>query len=66
MFKLNESLIDRALRVIFGAVVLSLAFVGPQTPLGYLGLILIVTGIIGWCPIYMALGLSTSHKENNE
>ncbi|WP_233355250.1 YgaP family membrane protein [Hirschia maritima] len=66
MFKLNESLIDRALRVILGAAVLSFAFVGPQTPLGYLGLILIVTGIIGWCPIYMALGLSTSHKKNNE
>lgn len=58
--KANESMADRAIRVVAGLVLVSLVFIGPQTPWGWIGLILIVTGIVGWCPIYQALGLKTS------
>lgn len=57
--KVNEGAIDRVLRVLIGAGVLSLAFVGPQTPWAYLGLIPLITGLVGFCPLYAVLGLNT-------
>lgn len=55
----NEGVIDRAIRFIVGAGVLSLAFIGPATPFGYLGLIPIVTALVGSCPLYSLFGVST-------
>ena len=55
----NEHTVDRVLRVGLGAALIALVFVGPQTPWGWLGLILVVTGLLGRCPIYAALGVST-------
>ncbi len=55
----NEHPIERVLRVILGFGVLSLAFVGPKTPWGYLGLILLATGLLGSCPLYTLFGWST-------
>jgi hypothetical protein len=58
-FPTNESTVDRTVRIVFGAAVLSLAFVGPHTPWGYLGLIPLLTGIAGSCPLYSILGFSS-------
>lgn len=55
----NEHTVERALRVALGLGLLALAFVGPKTPLGYLGIIPLVTGAAGTCPVYSLLGLST-------
>lgn len=55
----NEGSVDRALRVIVGLGVLSLYFVGPQTPWALLGLIPLATGLLGSCPLYSILGVST-------
>jgi hypothetical protein len=55
----NEGTLDRTIRIILGLAVLSLAFFGPRTPLGYVGVIPLVTGLIGFCPLYRVLGLST-------
>ena len=57
--KTNEGTIDRVLRVLVGAGILSLAFVGPQTPWAYLGVIPLVTGLVGFCPLYAMLGINT-------
>lgn len=48
----NEHNVERIIRVLVGAGVLSLAFIGPATPWGWLGLIPIATGLIGSCPLY--------------
>ncbi len=42
--------LDRVVRIIIGLVVLSMVFVGPRTPLGWWGLIPLMTGILGGCP----------------
>jgi hypothetical protein len=55
----NEGSIDRALRVIVGLGILSLAFIGPQTPWAYIGIVPVLTGLIGWCPAYTLLGINT-------
>ena len=55
----NVGTVDRILRVIVGAVVVALVFVGPQTPWGWIGLIPIATALIDWCPAYSLLGIRT-------
>ena len=56
---INEGTADRALRVVLGIAILSLAFVGPRTPWGYLGLVPLLTGVVGLCPLYTIFGFST-------
>lgn len=51
--------IERIIRVVFGLAVLSLVFVGPQSVWGWLGVIPLATGLIGWCPPYALLKIST-------
>ena len=57
--KKNVGSAERAIRVVLGLVVLSLAFVGPKSPWAYLGIIPLATGLIGWCPPYALFGIST-------
>ena len=55
----NEGTVDRVLRVVAGAAVISLVFVGPQTAWGWVGLVRLVTGLVGNCPVYSILGINT-------
>ena len=55
----NEGTADRALRVLLGVGLLSIVFVGPQTPWGWIGVVPLVTGLVGSCPIYTLLGMRT-------
>ena len=55
----NEGSIDRVFRVLVGSVLLSLVFFGPHTWLGLIGIIPLFTGLVGFCPLYRALGVST-------
>ena len=59
----NKGTLDRTLHTIAGLGILSLAFVGPQTPLGYLGLVPLLTGLVGFCPIYRLFGWSTAAQK---
>lgn len=66
MFTTNESGFDRALRVVLGLVILSLVFMGPKTLWGLLGFIPLVTGAVGFCPLYRLLGIATHHEPRAE
>ena len=57
--KTNEAGIDRALRIVLGLALLMLVFVGPHTPWGWLGVVPLATGIVGFCPLYRLLGIDT-------
>lgn len=58
----NVGGIDRVLRIIVGLVLIALVFYGPQTKWGWIGVIPLATGLIGWCPPYALLGLSTCKR----
>ena len=60
--KRNVGLTERIIRIVVGGIILSLAFIGPQTPWAYLGIIPLLTGLTGWCPPYALLGISTCKK----
>jgi hypothetical protein len=59
LFPRNEAKIERVIRVVAGIGLLSLVFVGPQTPWGWIGVVPLATGLIGSCPLYTLLGIST-------
>jgi phosphatidylglycerophosphate synthase len=64
--KKNVGTLDRTLRFVIGLILILMVFIGPQTPWGWLGLILIGTAVISWCPIYAPLKISTIGKSNQE
>ena len=55
----NEGNIDRAVRIGLGAVLLSQVFVGLHSAWGWLGVVPLLTGLAGTCPVYSVFGLST-------
>jgi hypothetical protein len=57
--KTNEGTIDRAVRVLAGLVLIALAVTGTIGVWGWIGIVPVATGLIGWCPAYTLLGIST-------
>ena len=60
----NVGGIDKVLRIVAGLILIALVFVGPQTPWGWIGLVPLVTGLFGFCPLYKILGLNTCPVSN--
>lgn len=62
--KLNESTADRIVRIVLGAVLAALAVIGVASGTlsvvaWVLAALLLVTGVIGFCPLYAILRFST-------
>lgn len=58
----NVGGIDRILRIVVGLALLSLAFIGPKTAWGYIGIIPLVTGLFSYCPAYTLFGIQTCKR----
>ena len=62
MFTTNEGTMDRALRIIVGVALLAMFFMYPEASWRYwtlLGIVPLATGLLGTCPVYSMLGVST-------
>jgi hypothetical protein len=57
--------IERGVRVVIGLFLMSLVFWGPSNPWFILGIIPVITGLSGWCPLYTLLGISTFRIRNS-
>jgi hypothetical protein len=57
--KLNVGGIDRILRIVVGAGLVAATVMGMLPVWGYIGAIPLVTGLVGFCPLYPMLGVST-------
>jgi len=55
----NVGSLDRTLRILVGLGLISLVFVGPHTPWGWIGLPLIGSAVLRFCPAYTLLGIKT-------
>ena len=59
LFKHNVGKTDRIIRVVLGALLIGNVFFALQHPVGWVGVILIVTGLAGICPLYALLNMDT-------
>ena len=55
----NVGGIDRILRIVLGLVLIGLTVTGTIGVWGWLGVVPLATGAIGWCPPYAIFGFST-------
>ncbi len=55
----NTGSIDRTLRIVVGAILMILAASGTIGAWGFIGIVPLVTGLIGFCPLYRMVGIST-------
>lgn len=62
MNRLNVGNFDRALRILFGLVLIGLAGFGTIGAWGYLGVVPLLTGLAGWCALYRLLGIATTSR----
>lgn len=57
--KVNEGGVDRAIRIIVGLVLIALTLTGAIGAWGWIGVLPLATGLIGFCPVYSLFGFST-------
>lgn len=57
--KVNEGVIDRVLRIVVGIVLIGLTLTGKIGVWGWIGVLPLATGLIGWCPAYTIFGIKT-------
>jgi hypothetical protein len=60
----NIGNIERIIRIVGGLVFISLAATGTVGIWGWLGLVPLATGLVGWCPPYSLLGINTCKNKN--
>lgn len=65
--KQNVGTVDRVIRVAAGLILLSLVFVleGNARWWGLVGLLPLATGLMGWCALYIPLGINTCHTAHD-
>ncbi len=61
---LNEGVADRIARIIIGGVLVGTVLFGPRTLWGLIGFVPLMTGLIGYCPMYTLFGVST-HRSSS-
>jgi Protein of unknown function (DUF2892) len=57
--KLNVGGIDKILRIVAGVALIALTALGMIPVWGYIGVVPLLTGLMGWCPAYTLLGMNT-------
>lgn len=58
----NEGSLDRIARIAAGVVLIGLTATGVIGNWGWIGVVPLATGAIGWCPLYSVLGLNTCSR----
>ncbi|HEX6925276.1 MAG TPA: DUF2892 domain-containing protein [Longimicrobiaceae bacterium] len=71
MVRVNQAGWDRILRILVGGLLVLLAWGDPSRSwlgalAGIVGAALLVAGLVGWCPIYSALGISTRRRPRSQ
>jgi Protein of unknown function (DUF2892) len=59
ILNLNVGTVDRTIRILIGLTLIGLTLAGTIGAWGWVGLLPIITGTLGWCPAYLPFGIST-------
>ncbi|WP_341684752.1 DUF2892 domain-containing protein [Limnohabitans sp.] len=57
--KSNVGGMDRIVRIVVGLVMIGLTLAGQIGAWGWIGIVPLATGALGWCPPYSLLGINT-------
>ena len=57
---------ERIIRIVVGLALIASALMGAFTPWGWIGVVPLATGIIGWCPPYAIFGFNTCKVKSAE
>jgi hypothetical protein len=60
----NIGNIERIIRIVSGLVLIALAATNTVGVWGWVGLVPLATGLMGWCPPYSLLGINTCKNKN--
>ena len=63
---MNVGTIDRTIRVVVGLVLVALAFAGALGAWAWIGVVPLLTGIIGFCPLYKLFGINTCPTSDSD
>ena len=55
----NVGTLERSLRIGAGLILIALAATGTVGPWGWIGIVPLGTGLLGWCPAYTLFGIKT-------
>ncbi len=64
--KANVGSLDRALRIVAGAILILLALAQVIGPWGWIGIVPLLTGVFRFCPAYSVLGVRTCQLDSTE
>lgn len=64
--KFNVGTIDRVIRIVLGVVLIGLAATGTVGWWGYIGVVLLATGLFKFCPAYALIGVNTCPAKKTE
>ena len=69
--KKNMGALDRAVRILIAIILVILILTGKISGtlawvLGIISVVFLLTSIIGWCLLYVTLGISTIKKEDKQ
>ena len=59
LFQNNMGKTDRIIRVVLGVLLIGNVFFALQHPIGWIGVVLLLTGLVGICPLYSLLSINT-------
>ena len=62
IMKANVGGIDRILRIVVGIALIALALTGVIGVWGWIGVVPLATGVVGFCPLYPLLKINTCKK----
>jgi hypothetical protein len=55
----NVGTTDKIIRIVLGIVLISQVFIGLRSPIGWIGVLLLATAMINFCPVYSLLRIKT-------
>ena len=61
----NVGGLERIIRVVLGLALMSMAFIGPENKWFLIGVVPLMTGLLGWCPPYAIFGINTCKVDSN-
>ena len=63
--KTNVGGVDKVARIVLGVVLIGCGLAGIGAPWTFIGVVPLLTGLAGWCPLYPLLGINSCRKKDD-